>query len=83
MAKDTISVYLEYPSRLRQPVFVKICLVDVRAADDIRISYDFERDGCKIEQAQFHEWEAGDAVCDPGWKETAFLPAWPFQGDAS
>ncbi|WP_417744794.1 hypothetical protein [Rosistilla oblonga] len=55
---------------------IQVGLTDVRAADDIRISYDFERDGWKIEQASVFEWEAGDQVCDPCWKEVAFLQAW-------
>jgi gentisate 1,2-dioxygenase len=50
--------------------------MDVRAADSIRISYDHERDGWKIEQASTFEWEANDTVCDPDWQEVAFVQAW-------
>jgi hypothetical protein len=53
-----------------------IGLVDVRAADDIRISYDKARDGWKIEQASIFEWDADDEVCDPDWQEVAFIQAW-------
>lgn len=51
-------------------------LVDVRAADSIRISYDFDRDGYKIEQASTFEWSGDDEVCDPDWQEVAFVKAW-------
>jgi hypothetical protein len=53
-----------------------IGLMDVRAADDIRVSYDFERDGWKIEQASTFQWEADDEACDPDWQEVAFIQAW-------
>ena len=56
--------------------FVKLGIVDVRAADDIRISYDFDRDGYKIEQASTFEWDSDDDVCDPDWQEVAFIQAW-------
>lgn len=73
--KDTIRVDLEYP-RNRDEKFIQVNLMDVRAADGIRISYDFERDGWKIEQASTFEWDADDEVCDPDWQEVAFVQAW-------
>lgn len=51
-------------------------LMDVRAADDIRISYDKERDGWKIEQASIFQWEEGEDSNDPDWQEVAFVKAW-------
>lgn len=68
---------LWYPRSDGSPIksFV-IGLVDVRAADDIRISYDFERDGWKIEQASTFEWDVDDTVSDPDWQEVAFIRAW-------
>ena len=53
-----------------------IGLSDVRAADDIRVSYDFDRDGWKIEQASCYEWAYDDKECDPDWQEVAFVKAW-------
>ena len=53
-----------------------IQLMDVRAADSIRVSYDFERDGWRIDQASIFEWDSSDEVCDPGWREVAFIKAW-------
>jgi hypothetical protein len=50
--------------------------MDVRAADDILIEYDFERDGYVIKQASKFVWDADDPVCDQDWQEVAFVQAW-------
>lgn len=59
-----------------QPVggvaFIKVGLEHVRAADDIRISYDFDRDGYKIEQSRI----TADYQSMEDWQEVAFIPAW-------
>lgn len=72
---------LWYPQVENNPVksFV-IGLVDVRAADDIRVSYDFERDGWKIEQASVFSWSEDDEECDPDWQEVTFVQAWGREG---
>ena len=72
----TREIDLWYPRIEGHPAFVEIGLMDVRAADSIRISYDFERDGWKVEQASTFEWEVDDKVCDPDWQEVAFIQAW-------
>lgn len=74
---DYVYVELEYP-RTNRNRSIRIGLSDVRAADDIRVSYDFDRDGWKIEQASVFQWAADDEVCDEGWTEAAFIPAWQF-----
>ena len=51
-------------------------LIDIRATDEIRISYDKQRDGWKIEQASTFIWECDDSECDPDWQEVAFVKAW-------
>lgn len=72
----TLHANLWYP-RLEGAInAVEVGLVDVRAADDIRISYDFDRDGWLIEQASIFDWGVNDANPDQGWKESAFIPAW-------
>lgn len=72
---ERIVVDLFYPRN--NPIkAVQIELSDIRAADDILIEYDFDRDGWVIKQAQVFEWEADDDVCDPQWKEVAFIEAW-------
>jgi hypothetical protein len=74
---DELHINLWYPdvpeNQIRKIV---VGLVDVRAADDIRISYDKERDGWKIEQASTFEWDGADEKCDPDWQEVAFVRAW-------
>ena len=79
---DEAHIDLWYPDVPGQRVrrFV-IGLMDVRAADSIRVSYDKERDGWVIEQASKFEWDADDDVCDPDWQEVAFVRAWARQVD--
>lgn len=55
---------------------VQIGLLDVRAADDIQVSYDFDRDGWMIKQASKWEWDYDDTECDSDWQEVAFVKAW-------
>jgi hypothetical protein len=72
---DCLYVELWYPRQ--EPIkSIHVGLMDVRAADDIRIEYDFERDGWKISQAKYFSWEGEDEICDPGWAEVAFVQAW-------
>lgn len=73
---DTACLDLWYPRVPDRPKFIELGLVDVRAADSIRISYDFERDGWKIEQASKFSWLVDDPVCDRDWQEVAFVKAW-------
>ena len=74
---DTFRMELEYP-QVTGLKYIKIDLCDVRASDGIRISYDFERDGWKIEQPSCLEWESNDNVCDEKYKESMFIPSWQF-----
>lgn len=75
--EDELHIDLWYPDVPSNKIkkFV-IGLMDVRAADDIRISYDKDRDGWKIEQASTFEWKWGDKICDLDWQEVAFVQAW-------
>lgn len=59
---------------------VQVGLMDVRAADDIRISYDFERDGWVIKQAVTYEapWD-GPEDGEEEWREVAFVKAWALE----
>ncbi len=63
--------------------YVVVGLEHVRAADDVRVSYDFGRNGWVIQQAQVFSWPCDDTVCDPEWKEVAFVPAWGSERDPS
>ncbi len=72
-----VGVEIYYPDRdMSKAAIVEVDLMDVRAADSIRIQYDFDRDGWVIRQASTFEWESGDEVCDPDWQEVAFIKAW-------
>ena len=74
---DEMHIDVWYPRNETSPVkSLVIGLMDVRAADDIRVCYDFKRDGWKIEQASTFEWAGDDEVCDPDWQEVAFVQAW-------
>ena len=79
--KDELHLDLWYPdvpdTKVRKLV---LGLVDVRAADSIRISYEKKRDGWLIEQASVFEWDGDDPVYDKDWKEVAFVKAWAREG---
>lgn len=72
----TLDLDLWYPRQDGQISAIEVGLVDVRAADSIRIHYDFERDGWVIQQASTFSWTADDEACDPDWQEVAFVQAW-------
>lgn len=72
-----LHVTLTYPNVSNGgALFVVFDQESVRASDGIRISYDYDRDGYKIEQASIFQWEIDDEVCDPDWEEVAFIQAW-------
>jgi hypothetical protein len=75
--KKSIKIDLEYPRLDENPDTIEIGLSDVRMVDNIRIKYDFDRDGWQILQ--------GGGVIHIGWVEdndiwleTAFVPSWQF-----
>ena len=73
---NTRIVNLSYP-RCSEIKNVMVDLCDVRAADGILVSYDFDRDGWVIKQASTFEWGEDDETdCDPDWQEVAFVQAW-------
>ena len=54
---------------------VEVGLMDVRAADSIRVTYDFERDGWSVLQAS--GWDLDQQFGDVmDWQEVAFIKAW-------
>ena len=67
LPKGVAHVAMQYPriddDRIHT-IEVNIC--EVRAADGVRVSYDFDRDGWKIEQSTDIE--------DKVWVESAFIP---------
>jgi hypothetical protein len=78
---NTIAIDLWYPRVGTNAKHIEVGLCDVRAADSIRIHYDFARDGYVIEQASAFSWEIDDEVRDPDWKEAAFIKAWARRTD--
>ncbi len=72
----TVHLDLWYPRSEANVNNVILGLIDFRATDEIRISYDFERDGWKIEQQSTFSWASDDEVCDPDWQEVAFVKSW-------
>jgi hypothetical protein len=80
-ADDELHVTLTYPpwtdaDNKGQVRYVVFDQESVRATDGIRVSFDFDRDGYKIEQASRFGFACDDEVCDPDWQEVAFVQAW-------
>ena len=70
------TVQLWYPRNDGSAKEIEVELSDVRAADSLLISYDFERDGWVIKQASTFSWDGNDEECDSDWQEVAFIKAW-------
>lgn len=78
---QTPTIQLWYPRNEGNAKAIEIELSDVRAADSLQVSYDFERDGWVIKQASVFEWDVDDEICDPDWQEVAFIKSWARQKD--
>jgi hypothetical protein len=79
VSEQVANVELFYPRNEGNIHTIEVGLSDVRAADSIQISYDFDRDGWSIKQASRFEWicdENDDGNRDPDWQEVAFVQAW-------
>ena len=81
--RDPVLINLWYPGvegpnePKKNPATIQIGLMHVRAADDIRVTYDFERDGWSILQARYYDEGDGAGNDDPmDWQEVAFVKAW-------
>lgn len=75
---DTISVDLWYPRNENRYKKIVISLMDVRAANDITISYDFDRDGWVIE-SDLHNPLIVDEEQSEELHEVAFITSWPVK----
>ncbi len=84
---DTIYTEIWYPARkdgdegLGTVRHVEVDLVDVRASDGLRITYDFDRDGWVIQQPTKLCWSADDKSPDMCWKEVAFVQSWQLRAE--
>lgn len=76
----TVSIELAYPRTEGNPNRVSIGLSDVRAADDLAVEYDFERDGWVLRMDKVREETTASGSCHmetiEGLAEVAFVPAW-------
>lgn len=75
----TIHLEINYPRR-NEIDTVEIGLCDVRSSDNIRIKYDFERDGWIILQPRGYHPKLSENSYDYAeeWIESAFCPAWKY-----
>lgn len=79
---DELDVTLTYPpytdadNTNEKCRYITVDQESVRASDGIRLYYDFYRDGFVIQQASTFSWSMDDNVCDPDWKEVAFVQSW-------
>jgi len=73
---DIPRIDLFYPRSEGNADTVEVGLCCVRAADCIRISYDFERDGYCIKQTSYTEESPGMLIDHDDWQEVAFVQAW-------
>lgn len=85
---DEVTVELQYPERdgnlSREAVVVS--LLDVRSADDLKLRFDFERDGWAITMDRTREVEADGLVQTEVVvqdEEVAFVPAWNEEPDGT
>lgn len=79
---NVIHMDLWYPGIGGEPDTLQLGLTAVRSADDIRIFYEFGRDGWVVQQNRLAhaEFEKAEDVRDD-WTEVAFVQAWAFEPD--
>lgn len=70
------AVDLWYPDAQGEPTVVEIQLVHVRAARDIRVQYDFDRDGYVVSAPDTDGYDPYVDARDERYVEVAFVPAW-------
>ncbi len=74
--KGHATATLWYPRAEESRKHVTIELMDVRAADDLRIEYDFDRDGYVIKQQRWAGGMRSFGGDYEEWVEVAFIEAW-------
>lgn len=81
--RRTVSFDFVYPRHDDKRIErLRVGLEDVRAANDIEIRYDFDRDGWVIESPTKFMWEVGEDQSDTRLEEVAFIPAYSEAGAA-
>jgi hypothetical protein len=77
--KNVLQTELKYPYN-KEIDTIQIGISDIRAADDVRVRYDFERDGWVMEQPrQYYIPEEGFYELGVEWIESAFCPSWQYE----
>lgn len=71
-----------YPRIGERVTSIAVGLEDVRAANDIRIQFDFDRDGWVIVSPTKFMWFDGEDLRDERLEEVAFIPAYSDAGHA-
>jgi hypothetical protein len=74
------NVDLSAPRTENEPTEIHVGLMHVRAANDIVIDYDFERDGYRIRMRRSEDRSAPREPDKCQLEEVAFVPAW-LEGD--
>lgn len=75
-----LSVGIEYPRQQDSKCkAVEVSLVDVRAAADIRIHYDFDRNGWVITMEKTERLPSGTNTSTGEWIEVGFVEAYQTQ----
>ena len=70
--KHGIVVEIWYPRNEEREIdHVRIELIDVRAANQLVVDYDFDRDGWRLQMPQEHD--------DNALIEVGFIPAWKVE----
>ena len=82
---DAIAVDLWYPRMDDIYKHIIVTLMDVRAANDIIITYDFDRDGWVIKSNLYdpESHEGIDSDKPEELHEVAFVPSWPLVGSTN
>ena len=70
------TVTIRYPRQNPSKAYVRVDLEDVRAANELVIHYDFDRDGWVIESPTKMMWEIDEDSYDERLEEVAFVPAY-------
>lgn len=83
---NVVRVEMDYPKATNINT-VEVGVTAVRAVDNIRVHFDFDRDGWVITQPQRwhtpHPTEPNVFELQEEWVEAAFCPAWQFELEKS
>jgi hypothetical protein len=76
-------VRISYPRDNPSKAYARIILEDIRAANDLIIHYDFERDGWVIESPTKFVWTVDEDSFNEELEEVGFIPAYSERAAAA